>query len=242
MTTPDFSRIYARQEYLTPGAPRTVELIEEVVRPTEDTVLLDVASGKGEAAATLASHHACRVVCVEPYDPFVHYSTAKFWHFNLRDLVTVVRANGRRLPVRDASVDAAYCIGGPSIVGLEQCFQEMARAVRPGGVVVASDLTWRDKPGPLGPEWRFLATVTQLLRDEYAAIVESAGLVVESSETHGRNAWEDYWRPMLEVAEEAKTARPADVFFADEIEAGQQMESRAIEAWLDYTTFVARRP
>ena len=31
---PDYSRIYARQEYLTPGAAETVELIAEVVQPT----------------------------------------------------------------------------------------------------------------------------------------------------------------------------------------------------------------
>jgi hypothetical protein len=49
---------------------------------------------------------------------------------------------------------------------------------------------------------------------------------------------------MLEVAQEAKTASAtggADVFFADEVEATVALERRAVEAWLDYTTFVARR-
>jgi SAM-dependent methyltransferase len=239
---PDFARIYARQEYLTPGAPETVDILAEAVKPSEKTVLLDVGSGKGEAAATLASHHACRVLCVEPFDPFVHYSAAKFWHFNLRDLVNLIRGNGRRLPLRDASVDAAYCIGGPSIVGLERCLLEMARVVRPGGAVIVSDLTWRDKPGQLDPSWRFLATAVQISREEYADMLAGAGLIVERFVTHGRPAWEEYWRPMLEVAAEAKTAQPADVFFADEIEAGADMERRAIELWLEYTTFVSRKP
>jgi len=44
---------------------------------------------------------------------------------------------------------------------------------------------------------------------------------------------------MLAVAEEAKTAQPADVFFADEVESGIDLERRAVEAWLDYATFVA---
>lgn len=239
---PDFARIYARQEYLTPGAPEAVEIISETAKPNESTVLLDVASGKGEAAATLASHHACRVICVEPFDPFVHYSAAKFWHFNLRDLVSLVRGNGRRLPLRDNAVDAAYCIGGPSIVGVERCLLEMARVVRPGGAVIVSDLTWRDKLGQLDPSWRFLATAAQISREEYADMLAGAGLTVERFVTHQRSAWEEYWRGMLEVAAEAKTAQPADVFFADEIEAGVDMEKRAIELWLDYTTFVARKP
>ena len=44
---PDYSRIYARQEYLTPGAAETVEIIAETVQPTETSLLLDVACGKG---------------------------------------------------------------------------------------------------------------------------------------------------------------------------------------------------
>lgn len=239
--SPDFARIYAHQEYMTPGAAETVEIIAETVRPDESTTLLDVASGKGEAAATLAGRYNCRIVCIEPYDAFVHISTSKFWFFNLRDLVTVVRANGRRLPLRDASVDAAYCIGAPSIVGLEPGLREMARAVRPGGWVIVSDAVWREKPGPLGPEWKWLAKAQQITAEEYAVAIEGGGLRIERIHQQAIEAWEAYWAPMLAVAQEAKTAQPADIFFADEVEAGVEMERRAVAAWWSYATFVARR-
>ena len=75
----DFARIYARQEYMTPGAAETVAIIAETVRPDESTQLLEVAAGKGEASATLASQFGCKIVAVEPYDAFVHIATAKFW-------------------------------------------------------------------------------------------------------------------------------------------------------------------
>jgi ubiquinone/menaquinone biosynthesis C-methylase UbiE len=237
---PDFARIYARQEYLTPGAPRTVGLIAERVRPNEDTLLLDMASGKGEAAAHLAGEFACRVLAVEPYDPFVHIAAAKFWHFNLRDLVTLLRANGRRLPVRDGVMDAAYCIGGPSIVGLAPALQELARVTKPGGYVIVSDITWRTKPDALGPEWGWIADATPTSEDDYHAALEAAGLSAEEAITHPPSDWDDYWRPMEEVAREAKTAQPADVFFADEMESTIALERRAMETFLDYTTFVAR--
>ncbi|MDP9180153.1 MAG: methyltransferase domain-containing protein [Chloroflexota bacterium] len=239
---PDYARIYARQEYMTPGAAETVAIIAETVRPDESTTLLDVASGKGEAASTLASQFGCRVVAVEPYDAFVHISAAKFWFFNLRDLVALLRADGKRLPLRDASVDAAYCIGAPSIVGLEPALAEMARVVRPGGHVIASDVVWRDKPGTLGADWRWLAAAPQLSVKDYALAIEVAGLRVDRTHVHNRAVWEDYFRPMLAVAQEAKTAQPADVFFADEVESGVELERRAVEAWLDYATFVATKP
>jgi Methylase involved in ubiquinone/menaquinone biosynthesis len=238
---PDYVRIYARQEYMTPGAAETVAIIAETVGPDETTTLIDVGAGKGEAASTLAAQFGCKIVAVEPYDAFVHIAAAKFWFFNLRDLVSLLRADGKRLPLPNASLDAAYCIGGPSIVGLEPALTEMARVVRPDGHVIASDLVWREKPGPLGAEWRWLAGAPQLSPEDYGRAIEAAGLRVERTHVHGRDAWEDYWRPMLAVAQEAKTAQPADVFFADEVESGVALERRAVEAWLDYATFVATK-
>ncbi len=206
---PDFSRIYARQEYLTPGATQTVELIAETVRPSESTLLLDIACGKAEAACTLAARFACRVLALDLYDSFIHYAAAKAWFFNLRDLVAVIRADGKRLPVRSAACDAAYCIGAPSIVGLQPCLAELARAVRPGGHVIVSDIVWRQKPdAPLGPDWGWVAAMEpKLSPDEYAAAIAETGLRVERVLTHPRSAWDDYWRPMLEVARQAPRCR-----------------------------------
>ncbi len=241
---PDLLRTYAKQEYLTPGAAETVELIADTVSPGEDTLLLDVAAGKAEAACTLAGRFACRVLAVDLYDPFIHYAAAKAWHWNLRDLVAVLRADGRRLPVRDAVCDAAYCIGAPSIVGLEDCLADLARVVKPGGHVIVSDIVWRQQPdGPLGAEWGWVAGVDpRLTRDEYAALLAAQRLAVSDVHTHDRAAWEEYWRPMLRVAEEAKTSQPADIFFADEIETAVDVERRAVEAYIDYATFLARKP
>jgi SAM-dependent methyltransferase len=238
---PDFLRIYAKQEYLTPGASHTVELIAETVDPDENTILLDLASGKGEAAATLAGRFACRVIAVDGFDPHVHITAAKFWFYNLRDLAAVLRADGRHIPVRSDSIDAAYCIGGPSIVGLEIALSELARVTKPGGHVIVSDIVWRQKPGPLGPEWDWLAKAQQISADEYAAALAAAGLAVDRTHIHPRSDWEDYFAPMLEVAREAKTGDPADPFFAEDVESKIDLERRAVDQYLDYVTFIARK-
>ncbi|HEU4759773.1 MAG TPA: class I SAM-dependent methyltransferase [Dehalococcoidia bacterium] len=237
---PDFLRTYAKQEYLTPGAAATVDLIAEAVQPGESTLLLDVACGKLEAACHLASHFACRVLALDLYDPLIHYAAAKAWFYNLRDLVTILRADGRRLPLRDAAFDAAYCIGAPSIVGLDPCLRELARAVKPGGAVVVSDIVWRAKPDtPLGAEWRWVAAMRPISADEYAAAIEAAGLRVERTVVFPRSVWDDYWRPMLEVAAEARAA--GDAAFADDVEGGVELERRGVDAFLDYAAFIARK-
>ena len=239
---PDYSRIYARQEYLTPGAAETVEIIAEAVQPTEASILLDVACGKGEAVATLAGRFACRIAAVELFDAFIHHTAAKAWFYNLRDLITVLRADGRRLPVRDGAFDAAYCIGAPSIVGLEECLRELARATKLGGHVIVSDVVWRTKPAtPLGKEWGWVAEMQAITAEEYSAQIEAAGLRVERTHIHERSAWEEYFGPMLAVADEAKTSQPADIFFADEIESAVALERRAVDQYIDYATFVATK-
>jgi SAM-dependent methyltransferase len=239
---PDYARIYARQEYLTPGAAETVEIIAETVQPAERSIMLDVACGKGEAAATLASRFACRIAAVELFEPFIHHTAAKAWFFNLRDLITVLRADGRRLPARDGAFDAAYCIGAPSIVGLEECLRELARVTRVGGHVIVSDVVWRTKPEtPLGAEWRWLAEMRPITAEEYGAAIEASGVRLVRTEVHDRSVWEEYFRPMLEVAREAQTAQPADVFFADEIESAVALERRGVEEYIDYATFVAKK-
>ncbi len=239
---PDFLRQYSKQEYMTPGAATTVEIISETVQPGESTCLLDVACGKGEAAATLAGRFACQVLAVDLFDPLVHYAAAKFWHWNLRDLVTMVRASGRQLPVRGGAFDGVYCIGAPSIVGLEACVAELARSVKGGGYVIVSDIVWRSKPeSPLGEEWRWVSSFRQISADEYTDVIESTGLKVERTHIHPRSDWNDYWAPMKEVAREATVAQPADIDFADDVESGIRVERKAVEAWLDYATFVARK-
>ena len=241
----DYVRIYAKQEYLTPGAAETVELIAETVSPGGSTLLLEVAAGKGEAACTLAGRFVCRILAVDLYDPFIHYAAAKAWHWNLRDLVTVLRADGKHLPVRPAAFDAAYCIGAPSIVGLEPCLAELARAVKPGGQVIVSDIVWRRKPdGPLGPEWGEVAEIDpRLSRDEYAALMEAQGLVVSDVRIQDHSAWEDYHLPMAAVAREARASGdPEDVALAEEIDGFIARERRAADSFLDYAAFLARKP
>jgi hypothetical protein len=149
-----------------------------------------------------------------------------------------VQADGKRLPVRDGSFDAAYCIGAPSIVGLRYCLRKLARAVKPGAPVVVSDIVWREQPGALGPEWRWLAAMTQVSQDEYADTLENAGLAVGETTIFPPLVWDTYHAPMLEVAREARAAGDAE--FADQIERDTAMERRAVDAWLDYAMFVAR--
>ncbi len=235
----DYARLYAGQDYMTPGAAQTVDIIADAVPFDGTPWLLEMASGKGAAAATLASRHACRIVCVEPHAPFIRQSLDRFSRLGLAD-VRVVQGDGRRLPIRTGVMNAAYCIGAPSIVGLRPALTELARVVLAGGRVIVSDSTWREQPGPLGREWGWAADAAQTSTDQYVDELNGVGLLVDRVMVHGREAWEEYWRPLRVVADDARPV--GDAAFADETQQLIDVECRAVDAWLDYTTFIAVRP
>jgi SAM-dependent methyltransferase len=239
----DWLRHYERHQYLTPGAGQTVERIVDVSALDATSTAIDVASGKGEAACVVSERTGCRVLAVDLWDVFFPHAAARIVGRQLADRVALVRADGKNLPVRSATVSAAYCIGGPSIVGLEACLGELARVVKAGGTVVVSDIVWRRQPGALGREWKYLATMRQITVPQLTATIEDAGLEVEETVMFGLQDWREYHAPMLEVAREAKeSGRAEDVSFAEKTEQNVAMEQRAVECFFDYAMFVARKP
>jgi hypothetical protein len=118
--------------------------------------------------------------------------------------------------------------------------REMSRATKPRGYVIVSDIVWRIKPEKL-EEWKWIARTPPISLDDYSSAIEAAGLSVKQTHVHDRAAWDDYWRPMLEVAHQAKMSQPADISFADDIESSVALERRAVDQYIDYATFVATK-
>jgi ubiquinone/menaquinone biosynthesis C-methylase UbiE len=238
-----FSRVYANQEYLTPGNPQTVDRIVEAIAPSgapRTPRVLEVASGKGEAACAVAERAGCDVYALDRHPPFLRLAAAKISVRGLGGRVRLVRGDGRRLPFPDASFDAGYCMGAPSLVGLEPCLRELHRVVRANGPVVVSDVYWHTLPSePLGPEWLWLAEdARQPTLDGYREVMANCGLRVEATQIHDLAAWDAYQAPMLATAA-AERSRGEDAF-ATEIERGVAMERRAVDRFIGYVTFVAR--
>lgn len=238
MATNKIWELYLSQPYLTPGAVETVEIARQAIHIDARSLVLEVAFGKGTTALALAERDGCRVFAVD-----AHQFVAAVQHdVNKRGVaahVALACADGGQLPVRDGLFDGAICIGAPSIVGTERCMAAIYRALRPGGVTVVSDWTWRTKDVP--PK-AIPSTFTEarLTLDEYAATITAAGFEIMRAEHLPQRVWDEYYAPLRAAIAEQRAAEPDAP--EDPIEGEVRVyEAGGREHW-GYTVFVARKP
>lgn len=236
---------YFALDYLTPGVRETEDLaLQHITSPDgSQRRILEIASGKGTTALKFASQFNCRVVGVDPYLPFVKDAVAKANNpvaraFSPLAAASFVFAEGGRAPVRDNAFDGAICIGAPSIVGTARCFRAMFRALRPGGIAVASDWTWAtDSPPPEAVPAGVKPPHTTL--DAYTATIREAGFEIIHAEPMPHSVWDDYYAPLRIIVAEERAAMPT--FPEDPIESEIKAYDAGGHLW-QYSAFVARKP
>jgi ubiquinone/menaquinone biosynthesis C-methylase UbiE len=111
-------------------------VVEPLLPPLAGLCVADVAAGTGRWAAWCRQRGA-RVVAIDLCFEMLALAGGRS-----------VRADMRRLPLRDACADAAICAFG--IGYAPAAFAELARITRPGGTVIVSDV----HPDALRRGWR----------------------------------------------------------------------------------------
>lgn len=197
------------------------------------SVLLDVASGPGTSALVAARETGCTVVGVELSTDNVERARAVAAAERL-DRVTFLEGDAEALPLGEASVDAVLCECALCLFpDKPAAAREIARVLRPEGVVAISDVT--ADPDQLAPELRSLTAWASCVADarpldEIASILAAAGLRVRSTESRSVLALSLVERieGRLRVARMLGDRIPAEL--AGNIESGLRLASAARDA------------
>lgn len=167
----------AVDEFHIRGRTATLEIVE-ALRLTAASVVLDLGSGLGGPARTLAEVTGCSVTGVDLTPEFCEVATALSQWTGLSERTRFVVGDATATGLPDAAVDAAFTVHvAMNIADKPALYAEAFRVLRPGGRFVAYDVLQGEGgdvrypvPWAQDPSTSFLATP-----DDMLAMLTAAG-------------------------------------------------------------------
>lgn len=167
-------------EFHIRGRKATVELADRM-QLSENSMVLDVGSGLGGAARTLAATHGCHVTGVDLTDEFCRTAAILSDWVGLGDKVDFRQGDATQLPFDDNRFDAALTIhAAMNIPEKGRIYTEARRVLKPGGIFAVYDVLQGEGgdvvfpvPWAREPSISFLATP-----DEMESLLVGAGFAL----------------------------------------------------------------
>jgi len=171
------------------GGREATDALIELCHITPDSYVLDVGCGAGVTPAYIARKVGCRVVGVDIMPKMVERSAEQARREGVSNLTEFKVADAQDLPFEDDRFDAVMT---ESVAAFPENKQktvgEFARVTKPGGYVGLNETAWIKYPPPLEVvAWASQevgATVKPLTPEEWAGLLETAGLKDITSKTY----------------------------------------------------------
>lgn len=209
LTTADLATV---DEFHIRARKATLELAQFLNLDTSSHVL-DIGSGLGGPARTLAETFGCHVTGIDLTQAFCDAATTLSGWVGLSDRVDFRQGDANSLPFDDAVFDAAMTFHvAMNIAAKDRMYAEARRVLKPGGRFVAYDVLKGEGDDVLFPvPWAREPSISHLATpDTMPTLLSNAGfriLKVEDSTEEGQRWFE-------EMAERMATSAPAVTFQA----------------------------
>jgi ubiquinone/menaquinone biosynthesis C-methylase UbiE len=137
LTTADLATV---DEFHIRGRKATLELASQM-NLNADSYVLDIGSGLGGPARTLAETYGCRVTGIDLTQAFCDAATAMSDWVGLGKRVSFKQGDATNLPFANRQFDAAMTIHvAMNIAAKDKMYVEAHRVVKPGGVFAVYDV------------------------------------------------------------------------------------------------------
>jgi len=137
LTTPDLAAV---DEFHIRGRMATIELAERMSLSKASSVL-DIGSGLGGPARTIAETYGCRVTGIDVTPEFCDAARVLSEWVGLSDRVTFLHGDATSLPFEDGSFDAAMTIHvAMNIAAKDRMYAQAKRVLKPGGTFAVYDI------------------------------------------------------------------------------------------------------
>jgi ubiquinone/menaquinone biosynthesis C-methylase UbiE len=167
-------------EFHIRGRKATLELAEQMML-SEDTRVLDIGSGLGGPARTLAEEYGCHVTGLDLTQAFCDAAEVMSDWVNLGERVAFQQGDATDLPFADNQFDAAMTIHvAMNIPAKDKVYEQARRVVKPGGIFAVYDVLQGEGGDVLFPvPWARDPSISHLATpDEMKSLLADAGFKV----------------------------------------------------------------
>lgn len=207
LTTADLATV---DEFHIRGRKATLEVAQGLDLNASSHVL-DIGSGLGGPARTLAETYRCRVTGIDLTQAFCDAATALSGWVGLSDRVTFRQGDATRLPFADGTFDAAMTIHvAMNIARKDMMYADARRVLKPGGRFAVYDVLQGEGGEVLFPvPWAREPSISHLATpDVMRSLLTGAGFkIVDVKDTT-----EESQRWFEAMAERMAQTRPAVTF------------------------------
>lgn len=117
--------------------------------------IADIGCGTGASTLTLARLLNARITAVDFLQDFLDVLANRALSNGVDEKIMPLCASMDKLPFNDAEFDVIWCEGAIYSIGFEKGVADWKRYLKPGGVLVASEITWLtdSRPSKVQDHW-----------------------------------------------------------------------------------------
>lgn len=240
--------LHAPHERQGPGSRATTERAIELagLRERAHLRVADLGCGTGASALVLAEVLDARITAVDLSGAFLRRLRGRAAEQGWAERIHAVEASIDSLPLGNRSFDVIWCEGAIYTIGFERGARAWRGLLKPGGVLVVSELTWTTpcRPKPVeefwGEAYPAIDTASGKMR-----VLEEAGYSPIGYFPLPPECWTDEYYNPLEANFGAFLERHEDRPEAARLVEAERQEIalyRRYGAYYSYGMYIARRP
>ncbi|WP_424972703.1 MerR family transcriptional regulator [Dinoroseobacter sp. S76] len=192
----DFMEVYAELDRWGPGTEAATQKALALV-PFDPDIILEIGCGPGMATMALAAATRARITAIDTSEVALNKLRSRVAARGYSDRVEVAPVDMAALPIPDRLWDVIWSEGSAYIIGVEQALADWRLLLRPGGVLVVSDLVWRtDNPAEDIRDFWTAEYPKMTTAEIRVAQARHAGFGVLGHFDIGPEGMEAYYRPL----------------------------------------------
>lgn len=232
--------LHRRQLRQGPGSSQITARAMEIAGLRDAGVLriADIGCGTGAASLQLAALPDVQVTAFDLLPEFIDELTTAAERLGVAQKIQAMVGSMDQLPFVDGEFDVLWSEGAIYILGFEEGIRQWRRLLKPGGLLVASEITWLtdDRPTEVQEYWQsaYPGIATQA---EKTAQLEASGYTLVDAFALPESCWmENYYLPLQESFEDFLARHPGEADAAALV-AAEEEEIALYTRYKDYYSY-----